>query len=136
MIWNQMKQKVRAKSKTSTKIAAIMMMGKDALEEIAEESVKNCVKHVEEIEKWFWEAEGMREEIAPFVIPIEDDDSEWDEESDEELEMNFGEEICVDNEVEIENDENIDPSPSSSQIPPSPNPCPTKKQKYPLFGEF
>lgn len=130
-VWNMMKQKVRTKAKPSTKINDIMSMGKEALKEITDLEVKNCVRHVEGVEKWFWEKEGMRENIEPFVIPIEESDSEWEEESEDDEEEQTNEEIGL-YEAEEENDENADPSQSSTQTQFSPNPCPSKKQKFPF----
>lgn len=78
-------------------------------------------EHVEELEKWFIEKEGIRGSIEPFIIPIEDDDTEWEDESEEEM-NDTGSEIFEEEGEESNEEEN------EENIPPSPAPCPNKKQ--------
>jgi len=59
----------------------------ESLKQISDESVSNCDRHVQDIEKWFCEKEGLQEcNPTPFIIPLEDEEfEEWEQESDEEL---------------------------------------------------
>lgn len=112
MVWNVMKQKIRAKGKTNTKINDVMKMGQEVLAEIPENVIRNCVQHVIKTEEWFWSNEGIQESIDPFIIPINDDSDEWDEESEDEFEME---------------NEDFDEEETENIPPPSPAACPIKK---------
>ena len=85
-IWSIFKSNLRKKCTSKTKISDVIALGMESLAEIPNNHVEKCAEHAKHVEEWFMANEGIREEISPFIIELEDDSDGWVEESDEETE--------------------------------------------------
>jgi hypothetical protein len=82
-----LKSKICDQSTSKTKISQISEWGNSILADIPEQMVMNFYSRAKKNEDYFWEKEGLRPRIEPFIIRIEDDsESEWESESEEEVE--------------------------------------------------
>lgn len=94
------------------------------LSQIPLQSIKHYCEHVEKVEQNFIRIQNIQVErrVKQFIIPLEDDFDEIENESEEEIEMNDEEEETEEQEVDKEN-----MNPLTSSLPESPSPCPVKK---------
>jgi hypothetical protein len=81
MVWAQLKNRIREKSKANDKLDAVISLGREVLESISNETVKKIFDHVQRKEEWFLKIDPIIE-VEPFIINLEDDfddDSDSDE---------------------------------------------------------
>jgi hypothetical protein len=79
-VWGNLKHYVRKNAKTGDKIEEIERATKIVLDNMPREKVNSFIEHARKREIEFMEREPIQELIEPFIIPIEDLDSDEDDE--------------------------------------------------------
>ncbi|PSN56555.1 hypothetical protein C0J52_14752 [Blattella germanica] len=95
LIWAQIKDYV-AKHNIFFKASCVKTLFETALSTVSAENWKNACDHVENCERFYWERDGLLDELTDkFIINVEDSDTESDV-SDDETDGNHEQDMAAD----------------------------------------
>lgn len=79
LIWEQIKEDV-AKHNILCKSSDVKALFQKAVSKVMVENWKNACAHVQKVEQYYWEKDGLMDKVLDrFVINLDDLDSEWSE---------------------------------------------------------